>query len=129
MKRIQSLSKKRLIIEAKVNGKNANFLIDTGASVGIMDSKQQKHYNFEVGREFGSVVVGAGGEIDNVHYCGTFAELEGKYIPQFLVANINDVVKSIKKETGIEILGIISLPQMKMCGLGIDANDMEIIVE
>lgn len=129
MKRIKSKSEKRLIIDVVVNDKKASMLIDTGASVGFMDSKQRKDYGLIVGKDFQGSLVGAGGTIHNVKHCNTMAEFEDKKIPQFLLADISDVVKSIKRETGIEILGIISLSQMKIVGLGVDANDMEIIVE
>ena len=129
MKRVKSLSNKRLIAEAQVNGKPAYFLFDSGASVALIDKDQCKKYDVLEGRKFGSTVVGAGGEMKNVRYCNTFVDFEGKKIPQFLIGDISSVVKSIKRETGVEILGIISLPQMKICGFGIDANDMEIIVE
>lgn len=129
MKRIKSISDKRLIIEAKVNDKKAYFLVDTGASLALMDYSQRKKYDLVVGKSYHGTIVGAGGEIRNVKYCNTFVNLEDRVIPQFLLADIEGVVESIKRETGVKILGIISLPQMKMCGLGIDANDMEIIVE
>ena len=129
MKQIHSQSDKRLIVEGLVNGRAAYFLIDTGASVGLMDYGQRKGYDLEVGRKFSGTVVGAGGEMRGVKHCNTFVHMEDKVIPQFLLADIGDVVKSIKRETGIEILGIISLPQMKMCGIQIDANDNLIIIE
>lgn len=129
MKQIHSQSDKRLIVEGLVNGRAAYFLIDTGASVGLMDYDQRKDYDLEVGRKFSGTVVGAGGEMRGVKHCNTFVHMEDKVIPQFLLAYIGDVVKSIKRETGIEILGIISLPQMKMCGIQIDANDNLIIIE
>lgn len=129
MKQIHSQSDKRLIVEGLVNGRAAYFLIDTGASVGLMDYDQRKDYELEVGRKFSGTVVGAGGEMRGVKHCNTFVHMEDKVIPQFLLADIGDVVKSIKRETGIEILGIISLPQMKMCGIQIDANDNLIIIE
>ena len=53
----------------------------------------------------------------------------GKKIPQFLMADLKHVVKSVENETGLKILGIVSLPQMRIAGLGIDANDNEIIIE
>jgi predicted aspartyl protease len=116
-------------VEGLVNGRAAYFLIDTGASVGLMDYDQRKDYDLEVGRKFSGTVVGAGGEMRGVKHCNTFVHMEDKVIPQFLLADISEVVKSIKRETGIEILGIISLPQMKMCGIQIDANDNLIIIE
>ena len=129
MERIRSKADNRLIIEAEMNGKNGYFLVDTGASVGLISKHVEKEYNLKKGRKYGGTLIGAGGEIKNVYHCDTPANFEGRLIPQFLFADIDNVIKSIKRETGIEILGIISLSQMKIVGLGVDANDMEIIVE
>ncbi len=129
MKRIKSISEKRLIIEVKVNDKKAYFLIDTGASIGLIDNNKRKKFDLSVGREYNGTLVGAGGEMRNVRHCNTFVEFENKIIPQFLLTDISGVVESIKRETGIEIIGIISLPQMKMANLSIDCNDNEIIIE
>ena len=129
MEKIQSKSEKRLIVEGLVNGKSACFLVDTGASVGMMDYDQRKDYDLVVGNRFNGTIVGAGGEMRNVRHCDTFLILQNKVIPQFLLADISPVVKSIKRETGIEVLGILSLPQMKMAGIQIDANDNLIMIE
>lgn len=129
MERIESKSEKRLIVEGSVNGKAACFLIDTGASVGMMDYDQRKDYDLSVGRRFNGTIIGAGGEMRNVRHCDTFLILQSKVIPQFLLADISGVVESIKRETGIEILGILSLPQMGMVGMNIDVNSHEIWFE
>lgn len=129
MEKIQSKSEKRLIVEGLVNGKAACFLVDTGASVGLMDYDQRKDYDLEVGKRFNGTIVGAGGEMRNVRHCNTFLHLHGKQVPQFLLADISPVVKSVKRETGIEILGILSLPQMGMVGMNIDVNSHEIWFE
>lgn len=126
---IKSKSTKRLIIEGIVNGKTANFLIDTGASVGLIDNNQVKKYGLLKGKHYNGTLVGAGGEMRNVRHCNTFVNVGGKDIPQFLLADIEGVIDSIKRETGIEILGIISLPQMKIIGMNIDANDNLIVIE
>lgn len=129
MERIKSKSEKRLIIEGQVNGKAACFLVDTGASVALMDDNQRKDYDLVTGRRFNGTVVGAGGEMKKLRHCDTFLNFQGKTISQFLLADIGNVVDSVEKETGVRILGVISLPQMRICGLGIDANDNEIIIE
>ena len=129
MEKIKSESEKRLIVEGLVNGKKAYFLIDTGASVGIIDHDQRKHYDLAVGRRYNGAIVGAGGEMRNVRHCDTFLYIKDKAVPQFLLADISGVVESIRRETGIEILGIISLPQMKMAGISLDCNDNLIILE
>ena len=129
MERIKSLSDKRLIVEAEVNGKPAYFLLDSGASVALIDKDRKKEYGLKEGRRFEGTIIGAGGEMRNVRHCDTFVHFGGKVIPQFLLADISGVVKSIKKETGIEILGIISLPQMSMIGMNIDINSSEVWLE
>ena len=129
MIQLNSKSTKRLIIEGIVNGKAANFLIDSGASVGLIDDTQVKKYGLLVGKRFNGTLVGAGGEMCNIKHCNTFVEVGGKSIPQFLIADSEGVVKSIERETGIKILGIISLPQMKMVGMNVDSNDNLIILE
>lgn len=129
MRRIKSVSDERLIVEGKVNGKEAFFLIDTGATVGIFDENQRNDYDLAKGRKYMGTIVGAGGAMRNVSHCDTFAYIEDRTIPQFLLADISGVVESIKLQTGVEILGIISLPQMKMANIALDCNDNEIILE
>ena len=128
MKKIKSLSEKRIIITAQLNGKDANFLIDTGATVALVSDRLKKKYDLVVGKKFPQPLVGAGGNF-KAYYCNTPAYIEGKPLTQFLIADIDNVIASIKKETGIEIQGIISLPQMQFVGMQIDANDYLIILE
>lgn len=129
MKRVNSKSEKRLIVEVTVNDKQAYMLVDTGATVGLIDSNQRKKFGLVVGKDYPGTLVGAGGPMHNVKYCNTMAVFEGILVPQFLLADISDVVKSIKRQTGISILGIISLPQCKIAHLGIDCDDMDILID
>lgn len=128
MKKIKSLSERRLIIPAKLNGKDANFLVDTGATVALVSNRIKKKYGLMVGKKFPKPLVGAGGSF-TAYYCNTPAILDGKTLTQFLLADISNVAESIKRETGIEIHGIISFPQMQFVGMQIDANDHLIIIE
>lgn len=129
MKQFKSLSDKRLIIEAEVNGKKGFFLIDTGASVGLIAEDKVKKFDIVRGRKYPGSLVGAGGEMEDVYYCNTLVRFGGKDIPQFLITDISGVRNSIERETGIEILGIIGLSQMKITSMQVDANDNMIIVE
>lgn len=128
MKKIKSLSEQRLIITAQLNGKDANFLVDTGATVALVSERIKKKFGLMVGKRFPKPLVGAGGNF-YAYYCNTPAYIEGKPLTQFLIADIDNVVDSIKRETGIEIHGIIALPQMQFVGMQIDANDHLIILE
>lgn len=67
--------------------------------------------------------------MEDVYYCNTLVRFGGKDIPQFLITDISGVRNSIERETGIEILGIIGLSQMKIIGLQVDANDNMITIE
>ena len=66
MKKFKSLSDKRLIIEAEVNGKKGFFLIDTGASVGLIAEDKVKKFDIVRGRKYPGSLVGAGGEMEDV---------------------------------------------------------------
>lgn len=129
MEKIRSLSDKRLIVECTVNGRQGNFLVDTGASVGLIAEDRVRKFGLLEGRRYPGTLIGAGGGISGVRYCNTFANLKGKDIPQFLIADISAVRESIMRETGVEILGIISLPQMKIIHANIDSDDNLIIIE
>ena len=129
MERLKSLSDKRLIIECKVNNKSAYFLIDTGATIGLINQDKIKEFDLLVGNKYRGTLIGIGGEINNIKHCNTFICVGDRSIPQFLLADISSVVNSIKDQTGIEILGIISLNQLKIANISIDCNDNEIILE
>ena len=77
------------------------------------------------GKSYNGTIVGAGGELKDLHYCNSFVEFPNdKKVAQFILADISHVKDSIYKETGIEILGIISLPQMKFLNIQLDlANE------
>ena len=118
MQQIKSISDKRLIVPMTVNGRELNFLVDTGASVGLI-SKRVK--GLKKGRRYDNVI-GAGGKLET-YICNTFATLGGKTFSQFLIADIDNIIASIRHETGVEIAGIISLPQMRFYGVEIDTDD------
>ena len=129
MQKTKSKSDKRLIIEGTVNGIKVNFLIDTGASVALISKSHKKELGLIEGKPFNGSIIGAGGNISESYICNTFPVINGRQFSQFLIVDIDTIISSIKRETGIEIIGIISLPQMKMNGIQIDANDNLIIFE
>lgn len=115
------LSNKRPIIECKIGGKPAAFLLDTGASVAFIDHTYINEYKLAKGKKYHGTVIGAGGSLRGVHYCDSFVTLpNGKEVGQFLLADISSVINSIKQETGISIIGIISWPQMKFSGISLN---------
>ena len=60
MKQIKSLSDKRIIVTAKLNGMNANLLVDTGATIAILSDRIRRKYKLSLGRDYHLPIVGAG---------------------------------------------------------------------
>ena len=118
---LKSESDKRIIVQGTINGKKAYMLVDTGASCGMFHSKAIKTYKI-VKSNHKVNLVGAGGAF-TAYVSNTPFILADKPIYQFVVSDISDVVNSIKRQTGIEIAGIIGLAQMKMMGISIDTDD------
>lgn len=118
---MEFLSNKRPIIECHIGGKPAPFLLDTGASVAFIDREFINEYALAEGKRYHGSIVGAGGEMRGARYCNSFVTLpNGKDIGQFLLADISAVRESIKEETNVEIVGIISYPQMKFVGITLE---------
>ena len=118
---LQSESDKRIIVQGTINGKKAYMLVDTGASCGLFHKKIAKSYKIVTSNHSVSLV-GAGGAF-TAYVSNTPFVLADKPIYQFVVSDISDVVNSIKRQTGIEIAGVIGLNQMKMMGMAIDTDD------
>lgn len=128
MSTFSSVTDKRIIVEALVNGRGAYFLIDTGASVGLIDKDKKDVYHLLKGKRFNGSLVSASGKIGKTYMCNTYPTLDGRPITQFLLADIDSIKDSIKETTGFEILGIIGLPQMQVLGMKIDTDNNTITI-
>ena len=100
---------KVLIVEAVVNGKTAKFLIDTGASVSILDINQTKRYGLEVYQSNDAGVVGLGGneklmEIKNIMF--NFKGEQPKRYYSFYGLDLKKLNYKMSAD-GIKILGIL----------------------
>lgn len=122
MLEIKSKSEKRLIVEGIFNSRKAHMLIDTGATCGLIDARCVKPYKLRMKKYHTITLAGAGGTFKATD-CETPFLLGRTMIYQFYVADISDVISSIKRQTGIEIQGIISLPQCKVAEMEIDTDD------
>lgn len=123
---MKSESEKRPIIKGKVGDKEAYFLLDTGASLSLIDEDKIKKFSLKQGHKYPGSIVGAGGELNDLYLCNTLIQIGDKNIGQFILTDINSVKCSIRRETGLEILGIISYPQMQYLGIVLDPKNNEI---
>lgn len=113
----------RPLIPIKVNGKSVYFLIDTGASIALVDIKKQKQLGFTLGSKLAGTIVGAGGETSEAYHVKKLdVDLNGNKIYQFVATDIDNIKASIKNSTGYDIFGIISYKQMKDLNMIIDTT-------
>ena len=122
---IKSVSDKRIIVPGMINGREYYFLVDTGASVALIN---EKVHGLDIGKRFGGSIEGAGGSI-KARICNTFVKIGGKDFSQFLATDMDNLIASIKEETGVEIAGIIALPQMRFYGVEIDTETFTLNIE
>lgn len=126
-----SVTDKRLLIPLKLNGKVVYFLADTGSTMSLVDLSQKDDLGYDLLSKIGGTIVGAGGgETGEVwHVKNLEVEFDDKKIYQFLATDISNVRKSIKRETGYDIAGILGLPQMKELGWIIDVANSKVYYE
>lgn len=119
-----SISEDRIIIPVTINNKKGYMLVDTGASLGIIDIDCKKEYKFDLGSKIGGAIVGVGGKASSAYHTKNLrVDIGGVKLYQFITMSIDSVRESIKQKTGITIQGIIGLTQIKMSEMKIDADN------
>lgn len=100
------------IIKAKLNGKNANFLLDTGASMSVVDSSMVSRYNFKIHRSTDMTVSGLGGTKKLYHVSNARLYYNGQpmYV-RFKSTNMRNIRLNVKV---IGVLGSDYLIQNKL---------------
>ncbi len=110
----QSIRFKRIagripVISATLNGKPAYFIIDTGASVSVLNEPEAENYGFTVGVSNDINVTGFAGS-SNVRRVGNYTlqvgTLKITHI-RFSCKNINDLVRAVYQNENIKISGIL----------------------
>lgn len=115
---------KRPIIEVTINGRKAYMLVDTGASIGVIDSRRLDEYGVGMGSSLGGTTTGVGGSQEEVrHTKNCMVEVGGINLYQFVTFDLSSVASSIERETGIKISGIIGTTQIKMSEMKIDLDN------
>lgn len=101
------------VIEGRLNGRTAFFIVDSGASLSVLDENQKEDYEFET---YASTIEAAG-------YSGVavFKEVQGAQITlggvdfttDFKAQDMSKIVEIIRKEDNVLISGIIGSDIMK----------------
>ena len=107
------------IIEAVINGVTVNILIDTGASVNIINSGSV--YKFKGAKLYGEkhlVTVGSNTRANSLR--NIEALIKGRAVTDFITLDLTGLQASIQAETRLEIDGIIGVNGIKQLGMIID---------
>lgn len=97
------------IVEGTLNGKKAMFLLDTGASISILDLKKSSEYNVTLGNVKDMGIGGYGGVTSDINEL-TNIDLrlgELRLTQDFSGKDIGYLIDAIYKNTGVRIVGII----------------------
>ena len=108
------------IIEGILNGKKAYFIVDSGASISILDINQSREYSFNC-LDLENTVVGFGGK--STYYTLSNVNVDLKLIPTISEFKGNDLkllVKTIDKHTNVKIVGILGSDIFKKNEIQID---------
>ena len=109
------------IIEAVINGVTVNMLIDTGASVNIINSESV--YKFKGAKMYGEkhlVTVGSNTRANSLR--NVEASIKGRAVTDFITLDLTSLQGSIQAETRLEIDGIIGVNGIKQLGMIIDLS-------
>lgn len=116
-------SNKRPIVKASINNKEVYMLVDTGASVGVIDLNALDKLDVKRGYELEYELVGLGSNNKAYHTKRCIVDANGVKLYQFITMDISNIVESIKHETNITISGIIGTPQIKSSEMKIDLDN------
>jgi hypothetical protein len=101
------------IVEGKINNRKAYFILDSGASISVLDETQSRKFNFDV-EESSSEAAGYGGiaQFSSVYN----ADLELGGLPMttnFKGQDLTAIIATMEASEGITISGIIGNDIMK----------------
>lgn len=117
------------IVEVRLNGKTAYFLIDTGSDISMLHKGDSQKYGFTlISRKEKSLnAVGVGGKTSDFH--ATYhVQLElgsTRIVTRYLAYDLSSIVDGIYNNTGIQIAGIIGSDVMKRYGIVIDYKNRQ----
>lgn len=113
-----------LMLECKLNGKSAYFLVDTGASFSIIHSRLTKKYDLTVVERRSQQSADFGGTTAAMQIAIN-AELDFKEIKvstAFPVQDLSKMSRLLKGDSGVWITGIIGTDLLKRLGCSIDVG-------
>lgn len=108
------------IIKATLNNKSCYLMVDTGASISILDITQSKSYNFKI-TSVSNEVLGLGGKTNYYDLDNANVEIDSlRFVNSFKGGDLNQLVRTIRVNSGYNIVGIVGSDIFKLHGFKID---------
>lgn len=120
--------KNLIIIKAHVNDKSANFIVDTGASISLLDKKQYKRYKFEYFVSADERLTGFGGRSRLLTTSSVQFRLDGFDLSATYRFNASDLgeLNVALSDSDTRVLGIIGSDFLKNYHAIIDYENRKI---
>lgn len=97
-----------IIVNAQVNGNSGYFIVDTGASVSVIDSRKDRKYGFDLFMSKDDRMSGFSGKTKLYRTSQIKLKLKGLKIEspyRFVACDLSDVNQSVKDVNIVGILG------------------------
>lgn len=114
------------VVDVSVNGRTCAMLIDTGASINIIDSAIVGNCDVVFAEAKANSFAGmfslSGFFIGNVEY-------KNRKISKFMVSDIAQALKNVSSKTKLEVVGILGAPAIKELGMIINLKQGVITIK
>ena len=116
---MEMLSTERPLVDVEIDGHKAVALLDTGASVSMIDKSLVKLWRLRKSGRRVRVVGMTGREVE-CDILDTPIEIRGQKVWQCVASDLSGVSASIRRETGYGIDCIIGYKAMRQAGITIN---------
>ena len=116
------------VVEGTINGKRAYFIVDSGASLSVLDINQDRKYSFD-SYPINEEAEGYGGAAKFYEVQAVDIRIGGKYLhARFRSQNLSNIVEIIRQHEGIYISGILGSDVWKDLDAVIDYKSRTIAI-
>ena len=116
------------VVEGTINGKQAFFIVDSGASLSVLDDNQSDYFEFSTSKS-NIAAAGYGGVASFGNASDVKLTVGGKrFNTDFKSQDLSKIVDLIRENDGVEISGIIGSDIMKDYHFIIDYADLTISI-
>lgn len=102
------------VVQGTLNGKKAYFILDSGASISVIDVNQQKDYGFFI-EDTNEQAAGYGGNAYFYSAKGVILNIGGvNFYTDFKAQDLSVIVNVMSTQEGVKVSGIVGADIMKI---------------